>query len=181
MEIRETTDDDLAAVQAVNRAAFRDEGEVVARMVADVFADATAVPLLSLVALQDGKAVGHALFTAAHVGDDDSEGPVCSLLAPLAVVPEAQGTGVGTALMERGLADLAARGVALVFLAGHPDYYPRFGFEPATPHGFTAPHPIPPQYADAWMVLALQPDVLGTCSGVMRCCKAVDRAELWEP
>ncbi len=177
MEIRETTDNDLAAMQAVSRAAFDSgEAEEVARLVADILADPTARPILSLVAVEDGAVAGYVLFSAARVGD-----VACSILAPLAVAPDAQGRGVGGALVRRGLSDLAGAGIGLVFVAGWPDYYPRFGFAPAGPHGFVAPQPIPAEHGDGWMVLALKPALLKTRGGTVRCCVALDHPELWGP
>ena len=179
MKIREATAAELPLLQDVNRAAFgAGEGPVVAGMVADTVGDPTARPVLSLVAVEDEGLVGHVLFSAASIGDD---GPACRLLAPLAVVPGAQGKGVGTALVKCGLELLADAGVALVFLAGWPGYYSRFGFEPAGPHGLEAPQPIPAAHSDGWMVRALAPGVLGTCAGVVQCCDAIDKPELWGP
>ena len=65
-----------------------------------------------------------------------------AILAPLAVVPDAQGQGIGGALIEHGLSLLQRSGVGLVFVLGHPGYYPRHGFEPAGRLGFDAPFPI---------------------------------------
>ena len=58
-------------------------------------------------------------------------------LAPMAVAPEHQRQGVGSALVERGLALLRERGCPFVIVLGHPTYYPRFGFVPASRSGLT--------------------------------------------
>lgn len=61
------------------------------------------------------------------------------MLSPLAVLPERQGEGIGSALVRRGLQLLSERSVPLVFLEGSPDYYPRLGFQPGAELGFRKP------------------------------------------
>jgi predicted N-acetyltransferase YhbS len=102
-----------------------------------------------------------------------------SLLAPLAVLPEHQGRGIGSRLVEEGLVQLRAVGVSIVFTLGHPDYYPRFGFLPAGIRGFTAPYPIEEKNADAWMVLRLDDALPQAYAGRVRCAQALDRPEYW--
>lgn len=65
------------------------------------------------------------------------------LLGPIAVRPELQGAGVGRALMFHSLERAAARGHGIVLLVGALDYYGRFGFVPAAPHGFVMPDEQP--------------------------------------
>jgi predicted N-acetyltransferase YhbS len=161
-------------VLAVSRAAFG--GEDVPALVRELLADATARPLLSLVALDDGPIVGHALFTAARVGTEQAPGSAV-ILAPLAVIPKAQGRGVGGLLLGTGLALLRDRGIRLAFLAGHPGYYPRYGFVPAYAQGFIPPFPVSPE--EAWMVRPFDPDAMGGTGGVVRCADAMDKAEHW--
>ena len=79
-----------------------------ARLVADLLNDESACPTLSLLARHNGKAVGHILFTrATFKGEPDS--PMMHILAPLAVVPEYQGAGVGGGLIRHGIEQLKAR------------------------------------------------------------------------
>ncbi len=176
MQIREAPTADFDDVLRVERSAFGDDE--VPNLVGDLLADETAKPMLSLLAFDDDRAVGHILFTAAGLAD--SPQPIAaSLLAPLAVVPDAQRQGIGGKLIERGLQLLEEAGVGLVFVLGYPEYYPRFGFEPAGRLGFEAPYPIPDKNADAWMVQALQADVIGSISGKVTCAKALDKPEHW--
>jgi putative acetyltransferase len=175
VHIVEASDADLEAVLAVSRAAF--DGEDVPALVRDLLDDPSACPLLSLIARDGGRIVGHALFTAARVGTEDA--PVSSvILAPLAVVPNAQRQGVGGLLLQTSLPLLGVSGIRLVFLAGYPDYYTRHGFEPAYPHGFTPPFPVSP--TEAWMVRSLQPGALGATGGVVICATALNRVEHWQ-
>jgi putative acetyltransferase len=175
VHITEALDSDLHDVLHVERMAFGQDDE--AELVRALMADPSARPLMSLLAREDERPVGHILFTAAHL-----EGVVdvsVSILAPLAVVPDAQGRGVGGALIARGVELLSQAGVDLVFVAGHPGYYPRHGFEPAGRLGLAAPYPIPEKDADAWMVRALAPGLIGSVSGKVICAEALDRPEYW--
>lgn len=176
MHITEATTHDLDHVLAVERAAFGQEEE--ATLTAELLGDASAQPSLSLLAWDGERPIGHILFTAARI-EGAGEGISVALLAPLAVVPEAQRQGVGGALIEHGLAELRRRGVALVFVLGHPEYYPRHGFEPAGVQGLDAPYPIPEELAGAWMVQALQPGVLGEVRGTVICADALSKPEYW--
>ena len=67
-------------------------------------------------------------------------------LGPLGVLPDLQGTGIGSALVHATLAAADALGQRGVVLLGHPTYYPRFGFGPAVDHGITPPQDWGPAY-----------------------------------
>lgn len=174
MHIIEACAGDLQDVLLVQRLAFGGDEE--AELVRDLLRDPTAQPVLSMLAREHDESVGHVLFTAARLEGTSRDVP-SSILAPLAVIPRAQRQGVGGRLIERGVQRLADWGIELVFVLGHPDYYPRYGFEPARPHGLSAPYDISPP--DAWMVRQLRGDVLGSVSGSVVCAEAMDRPEYW--
>ena len=176
MLIRETGATDRNAILAVETAAFAADPTVPV-LVADLLDDPSTLPLLSLIALEDDKAVGHILFTATRL--DPPAALSTAILAPLAVIPEEQNRGIGGALIRAGLERLRQAGVALVFVLGHPEYYPRYGFEPAGRLGFEAPYAIPDEHADAWMVQALRPGVIGAVSGKVVCADALNKPEHW--
>ena len=69
----------------------------------------------------------------------------------------------------------------LVFVLGHPDYYPRSGFTPAGVHGLDAPYPILPEHAAAWMVQALRPGLLDSVTGTVRCSDVLNDPRYWGP
>ena len=96
------------------------------------------IPELSFVADLDGEIVGQVLFTRGWVDAMRSLVDVL-VLSPVGVRPDLQRRGVGSALIEHGLATIEERDEPLVFLEGHPSYYPRFGFRPAGELGFTSP------------------------------------------
>lgn len=179
VRIRAAAEADLADVLQVHTLAFGpDEGATIAALVPDILQDPSAQPVLSLVALQEDRIVGHVLFSAARLAGS-GEATTCALLAPLAVLPEHQNQGLGGRLIRDGLERLAAAGVELVFVLGHPGYYRRFGFEPAGRLGFEATHPIPAEHADAWMVQALKPDIIGNRAGRVVCCDALAAPQYW--
>jgi putative acetyltransferase len=128
--IRPERPGDVAAIRLVNEAAFPAPAE--AELVDMLRADGDLI--LSLVAEQDGLIAGHVAFSRIVIERDDDPGAAVSL-APVAVLPQYQRTGIGKALIARGLAMLAAKGEGLVVVLGDPAYYRRFGF--------TAPEAVP--------------------------------------
>jgi putative acetyltransferase len=120
--------------------------------------------LLSLVAVVEGRAVGHALYSPVHIGDADTtlEG---AGLGPMSVVPECQRAGIGGRLVAEGNRRMRERGCPFVVVLGHPDYYPRFGFEPASGHGIRCEWNVPDE---VFMVLPLDPARLTGRGGLAR-------------
>lgn len=179
MIIKPSSKADLDALLHIEEQAFgEEEGGEIVELVTALLNDPSAKPVLSLLAFREEKAVGHVLFTKAHLLGSDVSFSV-SILAPLAVIPEFQSRGVGSQLVREGLRLLSESGVALVFVLGHPKYYPRFGFRPAGALGFEAPYPIPEEVAEAWMVQELHPGLIGRVSGKVVCAQALDRSEYW--
>lgn len=170
VEVRIAGPDDMAAVLAVERDAFGEPDE--ADLTEALTSGTAYVPGLSLIAEENGRVVGHILFTCAEVGVVRA-----AVLAPLAVLPDRQGAGIGTALVEAGLEACAAFGFELALVLGHPDYYPRFGFEPAIPHGIESPYPVEP--AEAWMALELVPGVFERARGVVRVAGELMDPAMW--
>lgn len=111
---------------------------------------------LSLVAVDasDG-VIGHLLLSRVAVDGADGVPRSVLSLAPMAVLPEAQGRGAGSALVRSALAAADARREPLVVVLGHAGYYPRFGFVPASRHGLTCPYPVPDE---VFMVAPLTAD-----------------------
>jgi putative acetyltransferase len=108
------------------------------------------------VAEDDGEVVGHVVCTRGHVAGRPALG-----LGPVSVLPDRQGTGVGSALMRAVLAAAEARGEALVALVGDPGYYRRFGFRPAADLGVLAPDPTWGDYFQALPLTAWSADLRG--------------------
>lgn len=139
--IRQEIPTDYPAIRQVVESAFmhaehtdHDEQNLVERLrLTDNY-----IPELALVAELDGRLVGHILFTRVQVGEKSL---LC--LAPVAVLPDCQGKGVGGALIRTGHRLAAELGYTHCVLVGHETYYPRFGYVPAGPLGLRCPFPVP--------------------------------------
>ena len=136
--VRAETPADFAAIRAINTVAFGGAQE--AALVDALRADGDLV--LSLVAETGDDIVGHVAFSRMQVEQAGRATPAVSL-APLAVRPEHQRRGLGTALVKSGLKQLTKRGETLVFVLGEPEYYGRFGFTTGRAARFTSPYPGP--------------------------------------
>lgn len=147
---RTETPDDAEAVRRVVTAAFETDAED--RLVEALRADPAAwVDGLGSVVEKDGEVVGYALITRCRVGDRPA-----LALAPCAVLPELQGRGVGSAAVRHVLEASRGRDENLLLVLGHPGYYPRFGFVPASAYGVRAPFEVPDE---AMMALVLDPSL----------------------
>lgn len=179
LNIQHSKNSDRLGLVALHKAAFGpEEGPVIADLVVDLLTDPTAMPLLSLMATEGDNVIGHILFTNVKITPCDDT-PPAMILAPLAVHPEVQSQGVGGKLIKEGLRRLTESGVALVFVLGHPGYYPKYGFKPAGTRGFEAPYPILEKNADAWMVQELYSGVINRVSGKVRCADVLDQPQYW--
>jgi putative acetyltransferase len=158
--IRREGPGDAASVRAINLAAF--EGPTEAEIVDRVRRAGGAQ--LSLVAEIGGELVGHILFSEVRIGDDREATGMG--LAPMAVMPAQQNRGIGSALVRRGLEMLRVDGCPFVVVLGHPAYYPRFGFVPASRHGVTSEYDGVPD--EAFMLLELADGALAGVTGVAR-------------
>jgi putative acetyltransferase len=164
IEIREERAEDAAAVRRVNELAFgRDEeAELVDRL------RAAADPRISLVATDDDRVVGHIFFSPVSLqpegGPEDSSFAAMGL-APMAVLPEYQRRGVGSALVRAGLDECRRTGRDVVVVLGHPEYYPRFGFRPASRAGLRCEYDVPDE---AFMVVELRPGALAGRRGLVK-------------
>jgi putative acetyltransferase len=160
MELREELPGDGGAVRDVQLQAFGDgHGVVVADLVDSLRATAGC---LSVVAEEDGRVVGHVMFTSALL-DAERRLVEVQVLSPLGVLPEFHRRGIGSALVRHGLGILAERAVPLVWLEGDPRYYSRFGFLPGGELGFRRPSlRIPEGGFQVFRLPAYEPWMTGT-------------------
>jgi putative acetyltransferase len=140
---------DRDAIAAVTAAAFGKQRE--ARMVDAIRSSDAFVPELSLVAELAGEIVGHLMLS--YVGLEGSARRVLEL-CPMSIEPERQRRGIGSAFVHKALRRAENRSEPLVLVLGHPTYYPRFGFRPASELGITPPEPSIPD--EAFMAIALR-------------------------
>jgi putative acetyltransferase len=151
---------DVAAIREIHEQAFGRAAE--ADLVDALRAHGKAA--LSLVAVRGERVAGHILFSPVTI---ESGGRVTAAvgLGPMAVLPPHQREGIGSLLVWAGLEACRQAGHASVVVLGHPAYYPRFGFVPATRHGLRWEHPAPDE---AFMVLALRDRALTGPGGIVR-------------
>lgn len=174
ISIRKTEQSDLSELMRVEEEAFGYNKE--AELVKDLLNDPTAEPRLSLLAFDGEEAVGHILFTSVMISDTKIK---ASILAPLAVVPKAQSQGIGGKLIQEGLKRLQKEEVSIVFVLGHPEYYPKYGFAPVYPRAIDAPYPIPEKHRDAWMMQVLDNTNPATISGTVVVSDILNQPEHW--
>jgi putative acetyltransferase len=161
MQIRIERAGDIPAVRVVNLTAFDTPAE--ADLVDALRAHAD--PAISLVAEDpnDGAIVGHIFFSPVTLGEGS---PIrIAGLAPMAVVPARQRRGIGSTLVWRGLELCRQQGFVAAVVLGHPQYYPRFGFTPASRFGLRCDYDVPD---DVFMALELEPGALAGQSGTIR-------------
>jgi putative acetyltransferase len=117
---------------------------------------------LSLVAVDNGRIVGHVLFSPMTIEAENGRYPAVGL-GPVAVLPEVQRQGIGSHLIETGLDLLREREETAVIVLGHSAYYPRFGFVRASQFGIRSSYDVPDE---AFMALELKEGVLNGRAGV---------------
>ncbi len=157
MDIREEDPCDGADIGNLNRRAFGGdaEGRLVDRLRVE------GLTITSLVAIVEGKLAGHILFSEVVI--ETGAGSVrAASLAPMAVRPELQRRGIGSALVRRGLEICRNSGYSIAIVVGHTGYYPRFGFSPEKARPLRSPFAGP-----AFMALELTPGALEGIAGTV--------------
>ncbi len=158
--VRSEQPQDVLSIREVNRRAFGQEQE--ASVVDKLRKNCN--DILSLVALAEDEVVGHILFSPALI-EGENGSIVGSGLAPLAVLPGYQRQGVGSELVKTGIARIREDGFPYIIVLGHPEYYTRFGFEPASKFGITSEWEVPD---GAFMILILDEKAMSGMSGVAK-------------
>ena len=171
LHIRESVQNDAAAIESLYPEAFPDEDllPVVRALLKDPAIG------MSLVATVDSQVVAHVFFTTCEVDGSDIKSV---LLGPLAVAPGLQKRGIGTALVRDGLQRLQRESVQLVCVLGDPGYYGRLGFEAETL--VEPPYPLPAEWAGAWQSQYLV-DAATRCAGRLSVPPQWRHRELWAP
>lgn len=154
IKIRAEQTADIEAIYEVNKLAFETpaEAELVNKL-----REAGAITL-SLVALKDEQLVGHALFSPITIkGGEEFEGKdgqtaAGVALGPIAVHPHHQRQGIGALLIQAGIQQLANAGHNALIVLGHPNYYPRFGFVPASRFNISSEYNVPDEVFMAQML-----------------------------
>ena len=158
VHIRSETAADVPGIRTVNTGAFETglEADLVDAL------RQTAQAIVSLVADRGGQIVGHILFSPVTLsGQPDAK---IIALAPMAVLPNEQRRGIGSALVRDGLTRCINLGYGAVVVLGHRDYYPRFGFRPAANFNLKSEYDVPD---DVFMALELTPNYLQRKAGTI--------------
>jgi putative acetyltransferase len=175
LRIRPEVQADYGAVFDLDVAAF--EGDEEARLVGRIRSSEGFDPRLSLVAEREGRIVGHVVLSRIVIQAPDRDVPALAL-APVAVLPAFQRMGIGSSLIRAALTAAASIGYGAVIVLGHPDYYPRFGWVPASGYGIAAPFSVPDR---AFMALELVEGALDGIEGTVVYAAAFDEASLSPP
>ena len=160
MKIRDERKEDYKDIKSLNDLAFQGpvEGEIVDKI------RSSSTDIVSLVAADENLIIGHIFFSPVTV--ISGEGEIKGMgLGPMAVLPEFQNKGIGSALVKEGLKILRNKDCSFVIVLGHKDYYPRFGFEAASKFGLSSQWEGVPD--EAFMVLFLDKSLAGRVSGVV--------------
>lgn len=159
--VRKEDKKDYKNIYKLNKSAFGQENE--SRLVEKIRNGSNFIPELSLIADIDGKIVGHILFSRVKIIKD----PIFEILAlaPMAVLPEFQGKGVGSKLIKQGMEKAKELGFDSVIVLGHKDYYQRFGFKKASIWNIKCPFEVPDE---AFMAVELIDGVLESKAGTVK-------------
>ena len=160
MIVRSEKPEDVPAIRIVNELAFGGAAEA---DLIDALRRNGKAPI-SLVAEDDGRVVGHILFSPVTIETSERE-LVGVGLAPMSVIPERQNQRIGSLLVEEGLRRCREEGRRFVVVLGHPGYYPRFGFVPASRFGIKSEYDVADE---VFMVMELQEGALSGCAGVVK-------------
>jgi putative acetyltransferase len=160
VEIREEQPQDQTAISTVNKLAFagNDEADLV-----EALRNHGKI-ILSLVAVHDDRVIGHILFSRITI-DSLPEGFSAVGLAPMSVLPEFQNQGIGSHLVRAGLTKCREQGHKVAVVLGHANYYPRFGFVPASRFGIKSEFNVADEN---FMILEFENGVLETTVGIAR-------------
>jgi putative acetyltransferase len=157
MNIRFEQPNDIEQIKNVYLIAFETDTE--ANLV-DALRNA-GVELISLVAEKNGEIIGHILFSPVTL---DGHAKIIGL-APMAVLPNWQRKGIGSKLINEGMKACQKAGYEAVVVLGHPNYYPRFGFEPSVNFRIKSEYDVPPE---VFMVKQLKKGALKDKTGTVK-------------
>ncbi len=140
IKVRAEAASDFNAIDVVNLSAFQGESE--AQLVSDLRKSAGFIPDLSLVAELNGRIVGHVVLSRVPLNSGGKSREILAL-GPMSVVPSQSHRGIGTELIDAAVARAKPLCYEAIAVAGHPDYYRRFGFKPAADWGVSCNLELP--------------------------------------
>jgi len=132
IQVRQEKPEDIRAIDVVHLSAFEGDDEV--GLIDSLRASSGFISDLSLVAEFNGRIVGHVLLTKVRLLKG-KQGEDILALAPMAVVPSQSHRGIGSELVQAAIKQAKDLGHKAIVVVGHPEFYQRFGFEPASKWG----------------------------------------------
>ncbi len=165
MLIRPETTADIVAIARVNQTAFDRNGEA---DLVNTLRQANST--ISLVAELNAEIVGHILFSPVKYDQDPSRSQIWGL-GPLAVSPQQQRTGIGSALVKDGIETCRQAAIQALVVLGGPNYYQRFGFQPASNWHLRCHYPVP---TEVFMAQELVAGALAGLNGTISYHQAFD-------
>jgi putative acetyltransferase len=159
--IRKENKADYFDIKMINDLAFGLDGE--SKLVEQLRKNPDYIPDLSLVADFHKNLIGHILFFPIHIINNAVKHPSLAL-APMSVLPEYQNKGIGSLLVKQGLMEAKKLRFRSVIVLGHPEYYPRFGFQPASKWNIRSPYEVPDE---VFMALELIENGLNQIEGMV--------------
>ena len=171
IEIRRSQAADREAIEELYPAAFPKEDLL--PLLRELWSEQENI--FSFVAISDERLVGHTVFTMCRIAGRPEK---VGLLGPVAVAPQRQRQGIGSALIQEGFTQLKREGAAQVYVLGDPGYYGRFGFEPD--RNVAPPFELPEEWQMAWQSISLR-GVMSKLYGTLSVPKPWRQPTLWAP
>jgi putative acetyltransferase len=176
MHIRMSTPQDKSDILKVYMSAFpRSEYELVSELAIRLLANGSISELFAWVVEIEGRVVAHIAFSPVTIENDAALRGY--ILAPLAVHPDYQKQGIGSALIRKGVQVLTDKGVNILFVYGDPDYYGRFGFRAESAEHYMSAYPL--QYPFGWQAVVLNAFIQQDASVNIQCVDALNNSALW--
>jgi len=159
IQIRPEHKNDISAISMLNDMAFGQESE--GDLIVKLRKNKNFIKDLSLVACMGNEIIGHILFSKIVIKNETEEFESLAL-APMAVIPEFQGLGIGSQLINKGLQKAIKLGYESVIVLGHENYYTRYNFTPASQFQISCPFEV---LDNNFMALELKKGSLDKVSG----------------
>ena len=174
--ISTATTQDLCDIRNIYLRAFPEvENQLVATLAVEMLNEESDPETISLVAKIDGTLVGHVALSA--VFSETNQNHLGYILAPLAVSPDCQHCGIGSKLVECGIARISKKGRQAVFVYGDPDYYGRFGFCTDAAADFLPPYQL--QYPFGWQAILTGENIADEHFERISCVASLRDPRLW--
>lgn len=176
IRIRNATNQDLDEIRDVHLQAFsEEESRLIAELADSLLSQKSEPATINLVAEMDGELVGHVAFSPVYaVGQKACLGYI---LAPLAVKQKCHNTGIGSKLVERGIARLSETGVNLFLVYGDPRYYGKFGFKAEAASSYVPPYEL--KYPFGWLAILRSQGGASEQAVQLSCVESLRNPELW--